>query len=216
MFKNANSIMVVNKDFEIVYNSRFDTKMGNSPYDKGYKNLFEMYPSLGKNNSSIVKTMSTGEMIFRDAQEFADTKGRVYVTQNLTVPLFREGKIVGVVELTKDLTTAGHVEEKKEYLKSLSREGGFRPNRENNEKITFDDILTLNEDLLNTIEQAKVFALSPNPTLIYGETGTGKELFAQAMINYAAGPKQKIIIQNCAAVPENLIESILFGKTKGS
>ena len=165
MFKNANSIMVVNKDFEIVYNSRFDTKMGNSPYDKGYKNLFEMYPSLGKNNSSIVKTMSTGEMIFRDAQEFADTKGRVYVTQNLTVPLFREGKIVGVVELTKDLTTAGHVEEKKEYLKSLSREGGFRPNRENNEKITFDDILTLNEDLLNTIEQAKVFALSPNPTL---------------------------------------------------
>ena len=216
MFKNANSIMVVNKDFEIVYNSRFDTKMGNSPYDKGYKNLFEMYPSLGKNNSSIVKTMSTGEMIFRDAQEFADTKGRVYVTQNLTVPLFREGKIVGVVELTKDLTTAGHVEEKKEYLKSLSREGGFRPNRENNEKITFDDILTLNEDLLNTIEQAKVFALSPNPTLIYGETGTGKELFAQAMINYAAGPKQKIIIQNCAAVPENLIESILFGTTKGS
>ncbi len=116
--------------------------------------------------------------------------------------MFREGKIVGVVELTKDLTTAGHVEEKKEYLKSLSREKGFRPNRENNEKITFDDILTLNEDLLNTIEQAKVFALSPNPTLIYGETGTGKELFAQAMINYAAGPKQKIIIQNCAAVPE--------------
>ena len=41
-------------------------------------------------------------------------------------------------------------------------------------------------------------------------------MFAQAMINYAAGPKQKIIVQNCAAVPENLIESILFGTTKGS
>ena len=216
MFKNADFIMVVNKDFEIVYNSRFDAKMGNSPYDKPYKNLFEMYPSLGKNNSSIVKTMSTGETIFRDAQEFADKKGRVYVTQNLTVPLFREGKIVGAVELTKDLTTAGHVEGKKEYLKNLSRESGFHPNRENNEKITFDDILTLNEDLLNTIEQAKVFAFNPNPTLIYGETGTGKELFAQAMINYAAGPKQKIIVQNCAAVPENLIESILFGTTRGS
>ena len=200
MFKNADFIMVVNKDFEIVYNSRFDTKMGNSPYDKPYKNLFEMYPSLGKNNSSIVKTMSTGETIFRDAQEFADKKGRVYVTQNLTVPLFREGKIVGAVELTKDLTTAGHVEGKKEYLKNLSRESGFHPNRENNEKITFDDILTLNEDLLNTIEQAKVFAFNPNPTLIY----------------YAAGPKQKIIVQNCAAVPENLIESILFGTTRGS
>ena len=66
------------------------------------------------------------------------------------------------------------------------------------------------------IEKTKVFALNDTPVLIYGETGTGKEMFAQALINYAAGPKQKIIVQNCAAVPENLIESILFGTTKGS
>lgn len=214
-FKNADFVLVVNKDFEIVYHSRFDPKMGNDPSDKAYKNLFEMYPSLGKNNSSIAKTMSTGECIFNDAQEFVDINGRVYVTQNVTLPIFREGKIVGVVELTKDLTTVGHAEGRKEYLKSLPRDR-FYSNRENNEKLSFDDILTLNEDMLSAIEQAKVFALNPNPTLVYGETGTGKEMFAQAMINYAAGPKQKIIVQNCAAVPENLIESILFGTTKGS
>lgn len=215
MFKNVDHILLVNKDFEIVYNSRFDQAIGNEPDANEYKNFFEMYPTLGKNNSSIVKTMSTGVGVFKDAQEFIDINGKVYVTQNMTIPIFREGQIVGVVELTKDLTTVGDVEGK-EYLKKLSKESNFKPNLDNNEKISFDDILTIDEDMLEAIERAKIFAMNQNPTLIYGETGTGKELFAQSIINYAASPKQKIIIQNCAAVPENLIESILFGTTRGS
>lgn len=216
MLKNVDHILLINKDFEIVYNSRFDPKIGNTPSSKEYKNLFDMYPSLGKNNSSIAKTMSTGTSIFRDTQEFADINGNVYVTQNMTIPIFREGQVVGVVELTKDLTTIGHYEGKNDYLKSLSKESSFKPNRENNDKISFDDILTIDERMLAAIEQAKIFAVNKNPTLIYGETGTGKELFAQSIINHVSGPKQKIVVQNCAAVPENLIESILFGTTKGS
>ena len=216
MLKKADYVLVVNKDFDIIYNSRFDPRMGNKSDLKEYKNLFEMYPSLGKNNSSIAKTMSTGATVFNDAQEFADINGRVYVTQNLTIPIFREGQVVGVVELTKDLTTVGDVQGKSDYLKSLRVEGKFHPNRESNDKIRFDDILTINDRMMEAIEKAKIFALNNNPVLIYGETGTGKEMFAQAMINYAASPKQKTIIQNCAAVPENLIESILFGTTRGS
>ena len=216
MLKKADYVLVVNKDFDIIYNSRFDPRMGNKSDLKEYKNLFEMYPSLGKNNSSIAKTMSTGATVFNDAQEFADINGRVYVTQNLTIPIFREGQVVGVVELTKDLTTVGDIQGKSDYLKSIKVEGKFHPNRESNDKISFDDILTINDRMLDAIEKAKVFALNNNPVLIYGETGTGKEMFAQEMINYAASPKQKTIIQNCAAVPENLIESILFGTTKGS
>lgn len=216
LLKNVDHILLVNKDYEIVYNSRFDPAIGNKSDVKEYKNFFEMYPSLGRNNSSIVKTMSNGTSIFRDAQEFVDINGNVYVTQNVTIPIFREGQIVGTVELTKDLTTVGDAVEKKEYLNKLSRESNFNPNMDNNEQISFDDILTIDEEMLDAIERAKVFALNQNPTLIYGETGTGKELFAQSIINYAANPKQKIIIQNCAAVPENLIESILFGTTKGS
>lgn len=216
MLKNVDHILLINKDFEIVYNSRFDPKIGNKPGTKEYKNLFEMYPSLGKNNSSIAKTMSTGTSVFRDTQEFADINGNVYVTQNMTIPIFREGQVVGVVELTKDLTTIGHFEGKNDYLQSISKESSFKPNRDNNEKISFDDILTIDEKMLAAIEQAKLFAVNKNPTLIYGETGTGKELFAQSIINHASGPKQKIVVQNCAAVPENLIESILFGTTKGS
>lgn len=216
MLKQADYVLVVNKDFEIVYNSRFDPRMGNKANAGVRKNLFEMYPSLEKNTSSIAKTMSTGVMIYNKSQKFADIDGKVYVTSNLTIPIFHEGNVVGVVELTKDLTTVGDVKEKEDYLNRVKREGKFHPNRESNGDIRFEDILTINDTMIDAIEKAKIFALNPNPVLIYGETGTGKEMFAQAMINYASNPKQKTIIQNCAAVPENLIESILFGTTKGS
>ena len=52
--------------------------------------------------------------------------------------------------------------------------------------------------------------------MIYGETGTGKELFAQSMITYCKVPRGKVVIQNCAAVPENLMEAILFGTVRGA
>lgn len=214
--KKVDYILIVNKDFEIVYNSRYDAKMGNKPLASGENNFFAMYPSLDKNTSSIAKTMSTGVPVFREAQEWSDNKGKVYVTQNLTLPIIHEGKVEGVIELTKDLTTVGDVERKEDYLQKVRDEGKFHPNRESNRKICFDDILTINDEMIAAIEKTKVFALNDTPVLIYGETGTGKEMFAQALINYAAGPKQKIIVQNCAAVPENLIESILFGTTKGS
>ena len=215
-FTKADYILVVNKEYEIVYNSRFDRKMGASSGPRPYRNFFEMYPSIGKGESSIVKTMSTGTPIFNEAQEWTDINGKVYVTENLTLPIFNEGQVVGVVELTKDLTNMGNLEGKPEFLDSINREGKFHPNRDSNDRTSFEDILTINDSMLNAIEQAKTFAQNNNPTLIYGETGTGKELFAQAIINYMKSPKQKVIIQNCAAVPDNLIEGILFGTTKGS
>ena len=52
--------------------------------------------------------------------------------------------------------------------------------------------------------------------LIYGETGTGKELFAQSIHNASVYYKKNFVAVNCAAIPENLLESTLFGTRKGS
>ena len=52
--------------------------------------------------------------------------------------------------------------------------------------------------------------------LIYGETGTGKELFVQAIHEASKRKNKPFIAQNCAALPESLLESLLFGTTKGS
>ncbi len=57
---------------------------------------------------------------------------------------------------------------------------------------------------------------SPSPVMLYGETGTGKELFAQAIHNFYYGNQGQYVDINCAAIPENLIEGLLFGTTKGA
>lgn len=66
------------------------------------------------------------------------------------------------------------------------------------------------------LEQVGKLADSDMNILLSGETGTGKELFARALHNNSARNKGPFIVVDCAALPENLVESILFGHEKGS
>lgn len=68
----------------------------------------------------------------------------------------------------------------------------------------------------NVKRSIQKIAKGNSPVFIYGETGTGKELFAQALHNASERTSRPFIAQNCAAIPENLIESLLFGTKKGS
>ena len=66
------------------------------------------------------------------------------------------------------------------------------------------------------LETAKKAALSPSTVLIYGETGTGKELVAQSIHNASPNRDEPFVAINCAAIPDTLLESTLFGTTKGA
>ena len=65
------------------------------------------------------------------------------------------------------------------------------------------------------ISQAVKFSYSDSNILIHGETGTGKELFAQSIHNSSRRRKGPFVAINCAALPENLLESELFGYVEG-
>ncbi|UQZ90178.1 transcriptional regulator [Deltaproteobacteria bacterium Smac51] len=73
-----------------------------------------------------------------------------------------------------------------------------------------------NEQLLKAINVAKGKANSPSAVLISGETGTGKELFAKLIHESSARAKKPFLPVNCAAIPAQLLEGILFGTAKGS
>ena len=211
-------IFIVDKNYRIIYNTRYDDRLNNesaeySAYDIHNKKFFDVYPALRKEDSSIARCIETGEIVINKCQVIYDFMGRRYVTNNVTFPLIRKGELMAVVELSMDVDEndkegdfAGVNRKFDEFVLKLKKDAGY---------ITFDKILTRNEQMKFSIEKAKLLATLPNPTLIYGETGTGKELFAQSMINYSQVPKNKVVIQNCAAVPENLMESILFGTVKG-
>jgi len=86
---------------------------------------------------------------------------------------------------------------------------------ENAQQTDFSSIVGTSEELSKTIEKAKAFARLSENILIVGESGTGKELFARA-IHSVSRPDGPFIALNCAAIPQSLIESELFGYESGS
>jgi len=83
-------------------------------------------------------------------------------------------------------------------------------------QVNFEHILGESAAFKEVINQAKKAASSNSTVLIRGESGTGKELFARAIHHESTRRKQKFITINCSAIPENLLESELFGYEEGS
>jgi transcriptional regulator with PAS, ATPase and Fis domain len=83
-------------------------------------------------------------------------------------------------------------------------------------KYTFSDIVGNSEVIRSAIETAKRFASSESSIMITGESGTGKEMFAQSIHNASERKRYNFVAVNCAAIPENLLESEMFGYEEGS
>lgn len=83
-------------------------------------------------------------------------------------------------------------------------------------KYIFSNLIGKNKQFCEVISIAKKAALTSSPVLVHGETGTGKELFAQSIHNASERFDKPFVAINCAAIPENLLEGILFGTVKGA
>lgn len=136
-----------------------------------------------------------------------------------TYPILKDEEVVGVFSVSKN-------EERLEKLLSetieLKRNLNSKENKNeqtdklgNGTSYTFADIVGNSLAMQNTIKEAQTIALLDKSVLLIGETGTGKEMFAQSIHNYV-NKSEPFIAINCAAIPENLLESILFGSIKGA
>ncbi|KYO64334.1 Arginine utilization regulatory protein RocR [Thermovenabulum gondwanense] len=108
------------------------------------------------------------------------------------------------------LRYASDIAEMEEKLRMEAKEKGFFT------KYTFNHIVGKSTAILKAIEKAKKIASSDSNVLIYGETGTGKEIFAQAIHSASKRSKFPFIAINCSALPANLLESELFGYEEGA
>lgn len=121
-------------------------------------------------------------------------------------------KTIAVYSLIKNLPVM-----KKSMEQSLSLYTHFAEEKpKNGTKYTFGSILGNDIRFVETISNAKHVAKNQTNVLIYGETGTGKELFAQSIHNYSSYQTGPFISVNCAAIPNTLLESMFFGTTKGA
>lgn len=81
---------------------------------------------------------------------------------------------------------------------------------------TYDDIITGNEEMLENIIKAKKYMDKDVPVMIYGETGTGKELFAQAIHSGSSKRTGEFVAQNCSNLARGVFESMMWGVSKGA
>lgn len=202
----------------VLYNDAMARIEGLDPEQVLDKDLLEVFPSLNEDSSTLIRVLTGKEPILDKTQVYINSKGRKIFTINSTIPIFINDKVVGALEIAKDVT---YVKELSEKLIDLQNElkannESHKYNRKNKiKKYSFIDIIGRDEEIVRLKEIAKRASNSPSSVLIYGETGTGKELFAQS-IHYGGNRKDKpFIAQNCAAIPETLLEGILFGTEKG-
>jgi DNA-binding NtrC family response regulator len=117
-------------------------------------------------------------------------------------------KPVGIERLQVSLRNALNTSALKGELQRIrhSREG----------RLTFADIITRSETMASVLRTAQKAAASTIPVLIEGESGVGKELFARAIHGSGERKSKPFVAVNCGAIPDNLVESILFGHEKGA
>ncbi len=137
--------------------------------------------------------------------ELIDIGERHYVVEVL--PLQTEGQTVSTLVF---LQSTGKIRDLEVMIrKQLTTRGlvaGY----------TFEEMVGLSPRFQKTIDQARRYALTDSTILLLGETGTGKEVFAQSIHNASSRSTGPFVAVNCAALPDSLLESELFGYAEGA
>ena len=177
------------------------------------KSFEEVFSRIPQGESTMAMALYEKKATLNKEQTYLNQYGKEITTVNSTIPIVMGNKVIAAMEIANDITD----------LKSMSntildlrgganlvdkKEPGIR-------KYTFDNIIGETEKIKKQIAIAKKAAASDATVFIYGETGTGKELFAQSVHYSAVRGKGPFLAQNCAALPESLLEGILFGTSKG-
>ncbi|MGG7620485.1 sigma-54 interaction domain-containing protein [Bacillus coreaensis] len=187
----------------IIYNKKMMQMESMDLHDVIDKNLLDVFMFKDDQSSTLVQALQEGKETTNVKQTYFNNKGREITTINNTFPIFKDGEIQGAVEIANDVT-------------KLERLIKGNMNTKGTTRFTFDHIIGNSPAIKEVIEFAKRAARTSSYVLIVGETGTGKELFAQSIHNASSRFSAPFISQNCAALPDNLIESLLFGTKRGA
>ncbi|MEW6624404.1 MAG: sigma 54-interacting transcriptional regulator [Bacillota bacterium] len=210
----SEGVNVVNKEgITTFYNdvcSKFEGLNSEKVVGKHIKEVYD----LTDDDSVTLQVLKTGTPVYDGfySYQIRETKKRVNIVAS-TFPLYEDGEVRGAYSVAKDITQLKEALEK--TMKARSSEDA------NNQKTghvryTFEQIIAKSDIMCRLINSAKKAAQNQSSIMIYGETGTGKELFAQSIHNASQVSKGQFIGINCAAMPDTLLESILFGTVKGA
>jgi transcriptional regulator with PAS, ATPase and Fis domain len=164
--------------------------------------------AIGKNIDEIIHNTSMFDIISnkeKQLNQLMDINGTLVSTNR--IPIIVDDKVKGVVATFQDVKVIQENENK--IRRSLHDKGLVA-------RYHFRDIKGESDEIKNAISIAQSYASSDSTILIQGETGTGKELFAQSIHNSSSRKGGPFVAINCASLSSNLLESELFGYVEGA
>ena len=181
------------------------------------RHLLDLY-NLDETISTTMTALQTQAPVIDRADSFRanDFSTAPIASANTSYPIFREGELLGAVVFEQTAEIVERNMKKMEATGKALSAFSQRPPKISFSGYTFDNVIGSCPKLREAVELARRVAPQDSPILLVGETGTGKEIFAQSVHRSSRRRSGKFLAINCAAVPETLIESLLFGTKKGS
>lgn len=196
------------------YNKQMGLMEGFSTKDVLGKRIVEVY-KVSEDNSEHHSVRRTGTPILDRYQDYFSNKNQKISSVASTYPIIRNGEMIATYSVSRSVDKIADLLKRTKEIESSASLNVI--STENNTRYTFKNIITNSEKISSIIEKAKKFSKYNSNVLIYGETGVGKEIFAQGIHNYNSVNKRQLFVGiNCSAIPENLLESSLFGTVKGA
>jgi transcriptional regulator with PAS, ATPase and Fis domain len=220
LFKNNNTVeafnnmsegvVVIDTDTKIVFANKTYTKMVGISYNK----VINRYLSKVEPRARILDVLKTGKPIHNE-EIFVESVG-IIVLANITPIINKDQEIIGAISSfsnkTEIINMANQLKEAEK--KSKLYEAELKKNR--NLPTAFDNIIGNSESMREVLEISSRIAKYDVSILITGENGTGKELLAKSIHDISKRKNKPFVKINCSAIPENLIESELFGYEEGA
>lgn len=197
----ADGVFTVNLDFRITYvNKAAEKILGISANEAAGKLCYEIFhANICEHSCALRETMQTGRNIINKTIYIVTAEGtRIPVSISTALLQDENGGIIGGVETFRDISD---VEELRKTIES---------------RYTFEDIVSKNNRMNDIFAILPDVAESDSTVLIEGPSGAGKELVARAIHNLSDRKDGKLVIINCGALPETLLESELFGYKAGA
>lgn len=215
-------ITILNLEGEILFSAKFNKKLSNLGASQQLvgKKFLDVYENMTPQNSTLYRAMQLGHPVYKERQLLKKHgEPPIYITA-FSFPIKSGNRIVGAIDLStqevmeSDLPSpSDRIELKKEDFQSNHT---HKLSSTSEAIFEAEDIIAVNKTMRNAKAYITVVASCDLPVMIYGETGTGKDVFAQAIHNASPRRDKPFIAQNCAAIPDTLLESVLFGTAKGA
>lgn len=199
----SDAISVADEDGKIVMVNKAYTKITGYSSNEVVGKLATV--DIAHGESMHIKVAKTKQPIYGARLLVGPGKREVVVD---VTPLFVKNEFKGSVAVIHDVTEIMRLNRELDEVKRLIRRMGAR--------YTFEDVVAESPKMKIALTQAMKVAPTPATVLLRGESGTGKELFAHAIHNASDRKDRAFVSVNCAAIPESILESELFGYTSGA